>query len=33
MSPGNWPATAADLVPEHPESLAAIVVEAVSANA
>jgi hypothetical protein len=28
-----WPATAADLVPNHPESLAARVTEGIAANA
>jgi hypothetical protein len=32
-APATWPASAADLVTEHPGSLAAAVVEAVSANA
>jgi hypothetical protein len=32
VTPRDWPATAADLVVEHPASLAAAVVEAVCGN-
>jgi hypothetical protein len=32
-APATWPASAADLVQDHPESLAALVTEGIAANA
>jgi hypothetical protein len=32
-APATWPASAADLVAEHPGSLAALVTEGIAANA